>query len=875
MMLRKTIGHYRIIEKLGAGGMGAVYKATDMHLDRFVALKTLLSESVGSTERKRRFVQEAKAASALNHPNIVHIYDIAELDGVHFIAMEYVKGKTLAERLGRKRLDLNDVLKYAVQMADALAKAHAVGIVHRDLKPSNIMVTDEGLVKVLDFGLAKLAERLSGDEPANGRTTLADEMPRTDEGVIVGTVAYMSPEQAEGRRVDARSDIFSFGSVLYEMITGQRAFRGDTRMSTMAAILREDIKPLSDVVEGMPREVERVIARCLRKDPARRFQHMDDLRIALQDLIEESDSGALTAAPRLGRRRSSMAWIPLLLAAGGIAAGSWLFFRPNVETPVTAVPLVTFAGEKRDPSFSPDGKQVAFAWNGEKRDNYDIYVKLIGAGTPLRLTNDPAGEFNPAWSPDGRYIAFLRLKRAGKADVFLISALGGPERKLDEISSDSSFTSMAWSPDGKWLAVPDKNSPEEPFSMFLLSVETSEKRRLTAPPPHINGDRTPAFSPDGRTLAFSRSTLDTLSDLYLLDLSDDMKPKAEPRRLTFTDGWVPMPAWTPDGREIIFSTGQWGSLSLWRIRTSGSSTPRRLAYVGEDGSAPAVSLQGHRMVYAKNLVRINIWRAAVSRSGSTPSSPVNFIISNRIENTPDFSPDDKRIAFASNRSGSWEIWVCTGDGLNAVQLTSFGGPFTRFPRWSPDGTRIVFDSRPEGNAEIYVISSQGGRPRRLTNSSANDVMPRWSSDGRSIYFMSNRGGDNQIWKMPADGGTATQVTKLGGSYAMESPDGEFLYYTRSGSLWRVPSAGGEETKILESASEFAVLDQGVYFMGWTSPVRAFGVLFFSFTTGKTEMVSRIEKGPHMGFSLSRDGRWALYSQVDQEDSDLMLVENFR
>jgi Tol biopolymer transport system component len=354
-----------------------------------------------------------------------------------------------------------------------------------------------------------------------------------------------------------------------------------------------------------------------------------------------------------------------------------------------------------------------------------------------------------------------------------------------------------------------------------------------------------------------------------------MKPKAEPRRLTFTDGWVPMPAWTPDGREIIFSTGQWGSLSLWRIRTSGSSTPRRLAYVGEDGSAPAVSLQGHRMVYAKNLVRINIWRAAVSRSGSTPSSPVNFIISNRIENTPDFSPDDKRIAFASNRSGSWEIWVCTGDGLNAVQLTSFGGPFTRFPRWSPDGTRIVFDSRPEGNAEIYVISSQGGRPRRLTNSSANDVMPRWSSDGRSIYFMSNRGGDNQIWKMPADGGTATQVTKLGGSYAMESPDGEFLYYTRSGSLWRVPSAGGEETKILESASEFAVLDQGVYFMGWTSPVRAFGVLFFSFTTGKTEMVSRIEKGPHMGFSLSRDGRWALYSQVDQEDSDLMLVENFR
>src|SRR5512137_104484 len=284
-MIGKTLGHYQITDKLGEGGMGVVYKARDTHLDRFAALKVLPPEKVSDPDRKRRFIQEAKAASALNHPSIITIYDIDQADGVDFIAMEYVAGKTLDELIPRKGMRLSLALKYAVQIADALARAHGAGIIHRDLKPSNVMVDEHGLVKVLDFGLAKLTET-AGPEAETVST-------RTGEGAIVGTVAYMSPEQAEGKHIDARSDIFSFGSMLYELLTGQRAFRGDTRASTIASILREEPKPSSQAAEGWPREADNIVRRCLRKDPENRFQTMADLKVALSELKEESDSGVL------------------------------------------------------------------------------------------------------------------------------------------------------------------------------------------------------------------------------------------------------------------------------------------------------------------------------------------------------------------------------------------------------------------------------------------------------------------------------------------------------------------------------------------------------------------------------------------------------
>jgi serine/threonine protein kinase len=293
-MVGSTICHYTIGEKLGEGGMGVVYKARDTRLNRFVALKVLPADKVADPERKRRFIQEAKAASALNHPNIITIYDIDQASGVEFIAMEHVEGKTLERLIPRHGMRLGEVLRYAIQIANALTRAHAVGIIHRDIKPSNIMVTSDGQVKVLDFGLAKLTEPM--DENTQAPTEpMKDEAPRTAEGTILGTVAYMSPEQAEGKTIDARSDIFSFGSVVYEMSTGRRAFQEETRISTLAAILNKEPLPVSEITPDAPRDLEKIIARCLRKDPNRRFQHMADVKVALEELKEESESGKLVS----------------------------------------------------------------------------------------------------------------------------------------------------------------------------------------------------------------------------------------------------------------------------------------------------------------------------------------------------------------------------------------------------------------------------------------------------------------------------------------------------------------------------------------------------------------------------------------------------
>ena len=452
-MVGRTLSHYEILEKLGEGGMGVVYKARDTHLDRFVAIKVLPPEKVADAERKRRFVREAKSASALNHPNIITIYDIASDNGIDFIAMEYVRGKALNQLISRKGLPLSEALKYAVQIADALATAHTAGIIHRDLKPGNVMVSGapehSGFVKVLDFGLAKLTDKVDSSVREFTETIRQDEAPSTAEGTIVGTVSYVSPEQAEGKKVDGRSDIFSFGALLYEMVTGRRAFHGDSKLSTLSAILREEPKPASEVVEGLPRELERIIARCLRKSPERRFQAMPDLKVALEELKEESDSGTLSAAlapqRRSGRRLAWAIALPAIIAVGG---GTLWFVRSTPKAPeaaLTAVPLTTYSGFQTEPSFSPDGNQVAFTWDGEKRDNSDIYVKVVGtAGQPLRLTIDPADDHSPAWSPNGRLIAFVRELWREKAAVLLIPALGGPERRLAETPY---VWNLAWSPD--------------------------------------------------------------------------------------------------------------------------------------------------------------------------------------------------------------------------------------------------------------------------------------------------------------------------------------------------------------------------------------------------------------------------------------------
>jgi eukaryotic-like serine/threonine-protein kinase len=871
-MVGQLAGHYQVLEKLGEGGMGVVYKARDTHLDRFVAIKVLPADKVADQERKRRFVHEAKAASALNHPNIVTIHDISSDDGVDFIAMEYVSGRTLDQLKGRDGLPVSVALKYAIQIADALARAHSAGIVHRDLKPSNIMVDEHGQVKVLDFGLAKLTQ---ASEASSEESTLPLK-PTTDEGVIVGTAAYMSPEQAQGLKVDTRTDVFSFGAVLYEMLSGRRAFHGKTTMETLAAILNKEPEALDSRV---PHDLGKVVARCLRKERERRYQHMDDVHLALQELKEESDSGKLAEArPTMRPSRRVGIWAGAALAVGLLAGGSWYFrstaLRPR--SPLVAVPLTSDQGTQMAPSFSPDGKQVVYSWNGEKQDNFDIYLKLIGSPTSLRLTTNPAPDFDPVFAPDGRSIGFMR-GTGEHASFITMSALGGTERVVVDNLTDSSLgrgygRAFDWLPDGKRIVTNGLN---------LVSVESGETRKLTTPARLSSPDFSPAVSPDGRTVAFCRLSGFLTADIWLLDLTEDLKPKAEPRRLTHLNLNLGSPTWTPNGKGVVFSAGQvWGNQSIWRVSISGSGPPERLQFGVEDAWAPAVARSGNRLALQRRRLDLNIYRLSLSDSGVPLARPVPFVSSSQTEYAPQYSPDGARIAFQSDRGGDSGVWVSNADGSNPVELVSRSGTHAGTPRWSPDCTKIAFDWNADGNWDIYVINSRGGRPVRLTSERADEVLPSWSHDGKWIYFASNRSGRYEVWKAPADGGEASQVTRNGGYLAFEAADGASLYYKKdqaSTPLWKMPLGGGEERQVLSQVAfrNFCVSAKGVYFETPRSPSGEFSIKFLNTATGKVNTITTISGYLANGLSVSPDGRSILYAQVDSAGQDLMLVENFR
>jgi serine/threonine protein kinase len=534
----QTLDRYRIESKLGEGGMGVVYKAHDSSLNRSVAIKVLPRDKVADPIRKQRFAQEAKAASALNHPNIVTIHDIRSDHGIDFIVMECIEGQTLGQLISRKGMRSAQVLSFAVQMADALSKAHAAGILHRDLKPSNVMVMDEGRVKILDFGLAKLLEpeQSSSEEPT--LTTLGSSL----DGPVVGTPAYMSPEQAEGHKLDARSDIFSFGSVLYEMVTGRKPFIGDSPLSLLS-IVNEEPSPPGQFGVSIPPEFERLILRCLRKNPDRRYQTMADLKVALEDLqteSPESSPGVLVQATP--RRRWVWAALPLASLAAGLFV--WQTWRvTNPAEPLRAIALTTLPGSELYPSLSPDGNQIVFAWTEPKQINSDIYVQTIGSGSPLKLTTNPKTDYNPVWSPDGRWIAFIRAEQSppdanatvGKGELRLIPPLGGPERKLADIwvrgvIGNPAF--LTWCPDSTCLVITDTQGESKPDALFVIALETGEKRQLTHPQLPLLGDSNPAVSPDGRSLVFRRAAAAGRGELHWLPLQADVIASGEPKRLT-------------------------------------------------------------------------------------------------------------------------------------------------------------------------------------------------------------------------------------------------------------------------------------------------------------------------------------------------------
>jgi Tol biopolymer transport system component len=581
--------------------------------------------------------------------------------------------------------------------------------------------------------------------------------------------------------------------------------------------------------------------------------------------------------------------LPFAFVVAGVSViRIWVTVANRTPESLVASVQTTYPGSEIQPSLSPDGTRVAFSWNGNQQNNFDIYVKRLDEGEPLRLTYEAARDDSPAWSPDGQNIAFARRFGDDALEIRVVAASGGMERRLARFFppvGDSSLDErvsprlVSWSPDGQRLVVSARLSRNDPSGLYVLPVAGGEPRKLTSPGNVSVGDTTigdtdPVLSRDGKELAFVRRAGLEENSLIVVALNPDLTVVDRAERVLLQEMWIGSPAWTANGHSLVFSSNQAGSFDLWTISVS-SGRVQRLP-VGEDGAFASVS--GHRMVYSRAVLDTNLWRVEVSgHHKSSPPSPL--ISSTMVDLTPAYSNDGRRIAFMSERSGHPEIWVANADGSQPVQLTSFRGPTTLSPSWSPDGAQIAFVSSTLGQPHIYTVASDGpSKPVLVTSSASGDGMPvSWSHDGKWIYFTASTGGHDQIWRVPSSGGSATHITIDGGCCAVESSDGKSMFYLRGdgNALWKRQLPELKETELVRGIQwyNFAVGQSGVYFM--RSELAGSSVNLYEFTSGRTKKLVSVNKPIHLGAAISPDENYFVYSQIDHEGSDLMLVEGLR
>jgi len=857
-MIGQTLQHYRIETKLGAGGMGVVYRALDTHLDRPVAIKVLPVAAVGNGDRRARFAQEARSASALSHRNIITIYDVdtGEIDGqpVEFIAMEYVSGKTLDKLIGRKGLRLNEALRYAIQIADGLAAAHGAGIIHRDLKPANIIVNEQGDVKILDFGLAKLSEPEEPNVFAPTESVHLEAMLKTEAGMIIGTVAYMSPEQADSHKVDERSDIFSLGAVLYEMITGRRAFAGDSKLSTLASVLHNEPKPVSQSTEGVSRDVERIIMRCLRKDPERRWQSMADLKVALEDALEEVESGKAIVSTGVATVSVTQRSVPLLIWAAmlvlALAGGAYVGSQALAPPQPTFERLTYRRGDVQAARFSPDGQTVVFSaqWANEPMTMFSMRPGSRES-RPLDL---PPGQILSI-SSSGEMAILLGTTTPGT--LARVPFSGGAPREILENVNDAD-----WSPDGKTLAVSHtvggKNRIEYPIGTVLY--ESAGR-----PPVSLR------VSPKGDSLAFFE--YDTGVGDYAVTVLDLHRQKRVLSRGWRVAGNV---AWAPKGDEIWFGGSKVGvNTALYAVTVDskertvvGMPTPMALDDITRDGRVLGVAADS----------RMGI---SFLSQGDKGERDLSWFDGSRIY---DMSADGKTILFVELSYGqprNVAIYLRKTDGSPAVRL----GDGNR-PALSPDGKWVVCILSDGPKTNLTLLPTGAGEARSIGASGMHYERAEWFPDGQRLLVTGNEPGQPQRTFVQDLGGHQLTPITPEGTATRVSPDQKYVTVTATtGKLSLFPVAGGNSRPIGDLEPGEAVIrwngDGRYLFLSKLEEPSFLKISRLDVSTGRRESWREVKTPDPVGVGITKvvmtpDGQSFAYS-FQRDITTLFLIGGLR